>query len=156
MFPPEDLVILFDVTETKTRKCTINQGTDWKRFSDSCYVQGCMGGKTWKDVDGKKMPLRTWAKEKRNDHEFIRNRAFDNDIIITAYDTDKRKRLIIDGIHRASILTNECENRNIEFTPMKIYECYGKLVMTIFPCDIIQLRERTVQKKIIKAVHMKT
>jgi hypothetical protein len=52
MVPPEDLVSLFDVTETKTRECTINQGTDWKRFSDSCYVQWCMDGKTWKDVDG--------------------------------------------------------------------------------------------------------
>ena len=45
-----------------------------------------------------------------------------DDIIITAYDTDKRKRLIIDGIHRASILTNECD---VEFSPVKIYECYG-------------------------------
>ena len=139
LVPPEELVSLFSVTETKTRECIINRGNDWKNFSDSCYVQGCMDGKTWKDVDGKKMPLREWAKEKRNDHEFTRNRSFDNDIIITAYDTDKRKRLIIDGIRRASILTNECENKDAEFSPMKIWECYGKQLMTIFPCDIIQL-----------------
>ena len=136
---PEDLVSLFNITETKTRECIINRSHDWKTFSDSCYVQGCMDGKTWKDVDGKKMPLREWAKEKRNDHEFTRNRSFDDDIIITAYDADKRKRLIIDGIRRASILTNECENKDAEFSPMKIWECYGKQLITIFPCDIIQL-----------------
>jgi hypothetical protein len=87
LVPPEELVSLFSVTETKTRECIINRGNDWKNFSDSCYVQGCMDGKTWKDVDGKKMPLREWAKEKRNDHEFIRNRSLQRMIPINVNDS---------------------------------------------------------------------
>jgi hypothetical protein len=140
LIPPEDLISLFNVTDTKTRECIINRGVDWKNFSDSCYVLGCKDNKTWRDAEGKKLPLKEWADEKRHKQEFIRDRPFDNDIIITVYDTDKQKRLIIDGIHRATILTNECENRHVELlSPMRVWECYGKQVITIFPCDIIQL-----------------
>ena len=83
--------------------------------------------------EGKKLPLKEWADEKWHNQEFIRDRPFDNDIIITMYDTDKQKRLIIDGIHRATILRSEYENRHVELlSPMRVWECYGSRLLQFF------------------------
>jgi hypothetical protein len=57
---------------------------------------------------------------------------------VTAYDTKKDKRLIIDGIHRAAILTSETE-KQCSMPSARIYECYGDNVDKIFPCDFSHL-----------------
>jgi hypothetical protein len=74
----------------------------------------------------------------KNDSDFMRTRDFENDIIVTAYDTKKDKRLIIDGIHRAAILTPETE-KQCSMPSARIYECYGDNVDKIFPCDFSHL-----------------
>ena len=60
------------------------------------------------------------------------------EVIITVFDTKKDKRLLIDGLHRAAALTMVCEE-NISIPKIVIYECYGKRVDIIFPCDIHKL-----------------
>jgi hypothetical protein len=144
LVPPEEIVILFNNTNTLTRQYTIRSCFDWKAFADSCYVLGCKDNKSWRDAEGEKMNLKDWSQNKRNEAKFNRsgNEPFSKDIIFTAYDSNKQKRLIIDGTHRATILTNDCwdKKENIQIQPMHIWECYGSLVLAIFPCDIIQLR----------------
>jgi hypothetical protein len=64
-----------------------------------------------------------------------------DDSIITVYDQTIQRRLIVDGIHRAAALTMECEGSpDAKILPVTIFECFGRNVNVIFPCDIPQLR----------------
>jgi hypothetical protein len=54
-------------------------------------------------------------------------------------DTRKQKRLIVDGVHRTTILTNESDNISSTASRAEIWECYGAKVDVIFSCDIIYL-----------------
>ena len=64
-----------------------------------------------------------------------------DDSIITVYDQTIQGRLIVDGIHRAVALTMECEGSpDAKILPVTIFECFGRNVNVIFPCDIPQLR----------------
>jgi hypothetical protein len=71
--------------------------------------------------------------------ELVSEKISKNDSdFMTAYDTKKDKRLIIDGIHRAAILTSETE-KQCSMPSARIYECYGDNVDKIFPCDFSHL-----------------
>jgi hypothetical protein len=63
---------------------------------------------------------------------------FVDNTIITVFDSKKKKRLIIDGQHRASAITIACEKKD-KIPKVRVLECYGKSVNLIFPCDVYQL-----------------
>jgi hypothetical protein len=63
---------------------------------------------------------------------------FVDNTIITIFNSKKKKRLIIDGQHRASAITITCEKKD-KIPKVRVMECYGKSVNLIFPCDIYQL-----------------
>jgi hypothetical protein len=137
----QDLIDLFNLLDIKTRRYEINQSYDeWKEFSNSCFTVWYKNNKGWKDVGAQNYMLSELVSEKipKNDSDFMRTRDFENDIIVTAYDTKKDKRLIIDGIHRAAILTSETE-KQCSMPSARIYECYGDNVDKIFPCDFSHL-----------------
>lgn len=74
------------------------------------------------------------------DPEFFRfdMNKFTNDVFITTFDINKQKRLIVDGLHRASALTVACEE-GINIPKVRIFESYGDKINVIFPCDAHQL-----------------
>jgi hypothetical protein len=63
---------------------------------------------------------------------------YNDNVIVTVFDTAKKKRLIVDGWHRAAALTMACED-GINIPEVRIIECAGNQVNVIFPCDIHQL-----------------
>ena len=152
--PIKDLVDIFDVTNTKCRKFIINSNDKFCKFVETCYSLSCEPEPdSWTNKIGKKTPFLKWmkdnnvreiannhiiqSKEKRNFFKFDINK-FDNEVIITVFDTKKDKRLLIDGLHRAAALTMVCEE-NISIPRITVHECYGEQVDIFFPCDIHQL-----------------
>ena len=152
--PIKDMVDIFDVTNTKCRKFIINNNDNFFKFIQTCYSLSCEPEPdSWTNKNGKKKSFLNWMKdnnvrEKTNNpviqtnerHNFFKFdiNKFDNEVIITVFDTKKDKRLLIDGLHRAAALTMVCEE-NISIPTIVIYECYGEQVDVIFPCDIHQL-----------------
>ena len=130
----DDLISLLKISGLGTRQCSIGSYDAWESFSESCYLVRYKNGKQWQHEDAENYTLKEFASEKQNDPEFARKGEFTHKIIISAYDTQRDKRVIIDGVHRATILTNECEKR-LRIPNATIYECYGGTVDRIFPCD---------------------
>jgi hypothetical protein len=130
----DDLISLFKISRLGTRQCSIASYDAWESFSESCYLVRYKYGKQWQDEDAENYTLKEFASEKQNDPEFTRKGEFAHNIIISAYDTQRDKRVIIDGIHRSVILTNECVSQQ-KVPTATIYECYGTTVDRIFPCD---------------------
>jgi len=59
----------------------------------------------------------------------------------------REKNRFIGGIHKTTILTNECNHTNVEFSPIKIGERYGKLLIT-FSLVILSNLDRAYGKRI--------
>jgi hypothetical protein len=57
-------------------------------------------------------------------------------ILISAFDTFKRKRVIVDGVHRAAVMSS-IFSKNSDYTDRILYEWYGH-VRAIFPYDFMQ------------------
>ncbi|MBI4548286.1 MAG: hypothetical protein HY707_09915 [Ignavibacteriae bacterium] len=129
-----DLLCLFKIIGLCTRQCSIDSYDQWNHFADSCYLVRYKNDKQWQREDAENYTLKEFASDKQNDPEFTRQGEFTGNIIISAYDTQRDKRVIIDGIHRATILTNECE-KQLRIPNATIYECYGDKVDRIFSCD---------------------
>ena len=113
----------------------------WNDFIDSCYYLICNDGKNWEDKDGQKQPFKKWMitdKHREKDNYVFNVDRFVDNTIITVFDSKKKKRLIIDGQHRASAITIACEKKD-KIPKVRVLECYGKLVNLIFPCDVYQL-----------------
>jgi predicted HTH domain antitoxin len=66
------------------------------------------------------------------------NKFKKDNTIVTVFDTTKHKRLIVDGVHRAAALTMACED-GTTIPKVRVIECSGSQVNTIFPCDVPQL-----------------
>jgi hypothetical protein len=112
-----------------------------KFISDSCYYLSCKDGKNWQNEDGRKQTFKEWmeADNHRKKEKYIFDSSrFEDNVIITAYDTVKQKRLVLDGQHRASAITIACE-KGVSMPEVRVFECYGNAVSMIFPCDVYQL-----------------
>lgn len=59
------------------------------------------------------------------------------DILISAFDTVKNKRVIVDGIHRAAVMSSVYSKDN-DYTNRIVYEWRGSNVSEIFPYDFMQ------------------
>ena len=71
---------------------------------------------------------------------FIFNeQRFSDRVFCTVYDTKKRKRLMVDGLHRARALTVVCDEGLATIPRVTVVECFGDRIDIIFPCDIHQL-----------------
>jgi hypothetical protein len=75
-----------------------------------------------------------WGIKYGNDPEY-QNKA--GNILISAFDTIRKKRVIVDGTHRASVMSSEYSN-NSDFPDRRILEWYGPNVKEIFPYDFMQ------------------
>lgn len=56
------------------------------------------------------------------------------DILVSAYDSIKDKRVIVDGIHRAAVMSSKYSDDS-DFANRIVYEWYGDKVNGIFPYD---------------------
>lgn len=136
------LANIFNITRTRTHECIISSDDDWIDFvSDSCYSINCEDGKSWTDVDGKKQSFLDWmttAKVRSDSKYNFESEKFLDNIVITVFDTTKRKRLIVDVTCSAAALTI-CSETGISIPDVKVLECYGDKIDVLFPCDAHQL-----------------
>ena len=142
-FPVDILENIFNITRTQTHECIISSADDWIDFiSDPCYSLNCEDGKNWTNIDGKKQLFLDWmiTAKVRYDSKYVfeRGRFLVDNVIITIFDTNKQKRQIVDGIHRAAALTMASET-GVSIPDVKVMECYGDRIDVLFPCDAHQL-----------------
>jgi hypothetical protein len=77
----------------------------------------------------------------RNSNRYFRfdESKFVDPVLCTVFDTQKQKRLIVDGLKRANALTIACAEGYSNIPQVTIIECFGDRIDIIFPCDIHQL-----------------
>lgn len=140
-FSTDILANIFNISRTKARECIISSPNDWIDFvSESLYSPVCEYGKNWTDIDGKKQTFLNWMSTSKTRHDnkrIFETEMFSDNVIITIFDTTKQKRLIVDGINRATALTIASET-GIDIPAVKVLECYGDRI-DLFPCDTHQL-----------------
>jgi hypothetical protein len=61
-------------------------------------------------------------------------RSKTDDILVSAFDTFKNKRLIVDGIHRGAVMSSEYSSDS-DYSKRIVYEWYGDKVKEIFIYD---------------------
>jgi len=140
---PDIVENIFYITKTKAREVIIGSCRQWQAFvSDSCFSLHVIPEGNWKNLDGKKEPLTDWINSqcRSQDPTLFKfdGKRFEDNKIITTFDIIKKKRLIVDGLHRAYALQKAC-NDGIKIPELKILDCYGSKIEVIFPCDIHQL-----------------
>jgi hypothetical protein len=122
-FSDVDLEDIFRITETKAYEYVIHSCSDWRKFIASCYsVSSCKncGNEAWRAINGEKELLLEWMQSQRNrekanvdlsnNYKFFKynKEKFNEDnVLITLVDTRKKKRLMVDGLHKAAALTME-------------------------------------------------
>jgi len=131
------------ISGIKTRACHIQSSERWLNFIDSCYSLDCVViGHNWKAINGEKLNFTQWMSRIKEQTGYFRfeKEKFIDPIFCTVFDTQKQKRLIVDGLKRANALTTACkEDKMKNMSDITIVECYGDRVDIIYPCDIHQL-----------------
>ena len=116
----------FVFTDTKIRLIEISSIEEWREFSDSCYLPVYKGG-DWSTPNSENWSLKEYAK--LNPTQL----TYPNEVLIlSAFHNLLKRRIIIDGAHRAVALES---NLTKEFGAARIIECYGSQLHSIFPCD---------------------
>ena len=144
--PEHELVSLFDALDIRARTFSVRGFAEWDSFSKSGITVRYKNGLDWHSKTAVNYSLRDLASDTKGNPEFSRRvdplslepRDFEDDVIVTAYNPVRKQRLIVDGIHRAAILTNESNDKSA-FPSARVIECYGEKVDWLFPCDFGRL-----------------
>lgn len=119
----------FDDTDTRTKECVILTIEDWREFSESSFLPWYKSGLKYTDLDRVNYSLYEYAARYPSTLDPDQEMR-----ILTAFHTEVRKRLIVDGCHRAVALETEVSKNNT-IPIVTVLECFGSNVDRIFPCD---------------------
>ncbi len=126
----------FVFTDTRIREVGITNIEDWREFSESCYLPVYKQG-DWSTPNAENWNLQEYAKFNPT------TLSYANEILIlSAYHTLLKKRIIIDGAHRAVELES---NLGKKLEEARIIECYGSQLHSIFPCDFNNMIVRAIK-----------
>lgn len=120
--------------EVRFRKYIIKSNTDWKNILERSFLPDYKYQISWNDPLAKNYLLieKSWlSKEKLKSEKDI--------VIITAYDSDLNKRLVVEGMKR-SIAIQRLVNQNIPIPELELIECYGPNIKLIFKDDFMHLK----------------
>ena len=116
------------------RKYIIKSNSDWKTILEPSFLPDYKDQKSWNDPLAKNYLVieKSWLskEELRSDKDII---------IITAYDSDLNKRLVVDGMKR-SIAIQRLVNQNIPIPELELIECYGPNIKLVFKDDFLHLK----------------
>lgn len=123
------------------RTYTIASSAQWEEFERSCYT-GAIRTKRLSRFSKRNLTLRELAIEKLKDPRFQRRpdptarppAMLTDQPLMTAFHPQRGTRVILDGNHRAVILSNERESTGI-VPRQEIMECFGNKVDWIFTFD---------------------
>jgi hypothetical protein len=135
----EDILTICNSLGVQARQLTVGTRDVWKQeIEKDCYVVQYHDGKgTEVDFDYPRathFTVQEWGIKHGKDPEY-KNKT--GDVLISAFDTFREKRVIVDGIHRAAVMSSEYSN-NSDFADRRIYEWYGPYLKEIFPYDFKQ------------------
>jgi hypothetical protein len=138
VFQIPDIRAVFNSSNTKVREIIIKDIPTWKKFSSSSFIP-YVEVNDWSHGIYKLEDF-LLLDSTIVDARFNRLESEDALKIVTVYHTSIKKRVIVDGFHRASALELEIKNgkRNV-FPTVIIWECYGRFVHTIFPFEFSHL-----------------
>lgn len=140
-----DIESLVGLSNLETRQYTITGPEEWNELANSCYTVRYKCEKHWQDQDAKNYSLVEWIgsedylRDKKVRPLEVKDGKLPDDIIVTAYDTEKDIRLIVSGLHRAAALTIRTRECDSAIPSVRIYECRGRNVGILFPCDFVHL-----------------
>jgi hypothetical protein len=133
-----DLVKVFSNSRTELIECVVTKLSVWKEISRRSFVPYVDVNRWSKGIFSLKEFLS--LPSTKDDTRFNRLQNNNEVKIVTAYHNLIKKRIIVDGFHRAVALENEIKGRKRKsIPPIRIWECYGNLVHTIFPFEFSHL-----------------
>jgi hypothetical protein len=141
-FEPHVLEMIFQVNGIQARTCRLHSAAEWLNFIDSCYSLGCAKESDNRmSINSQKQSFPEWMATATKDPTYFEfdETKFVDPVFCTVFDTQRNKRLIVDGLHRANALTLACNKGKENFKVVSIVECFGDRVDIIYPCDIHQL-----------------
>jgi hypothetical protein len=139
---PHILKRIFRVNGIQARACRLHSAAEWINFIDSCYSLVCVNeSDNWMSINSQKQRFLEWMSTTTKNRSYFEfdEIKFVDPIFCTVFDTQRNKRLIVDGLHRANALTHACNEGKDDFKVVSIVECFGDRVDIIYPCDIHQL-----------------
>jgi hypothetical protein len=136
---PEDLLTLCNKIGVQARQLKVGTRDVWqKEVAKDGYVVRYHDGKgrdaKCDDPKAVHYTLQDWGAKHGNDPEY---QSKTGDILISAFDTIKNKRVIVDGVHRGAVMSSKY-SRDSDYSDRIVYEWYGHKVRVIFPYDFMQ------------------
>jgi hypothetical protein len=131
-----EIVRIFRSGNIQCRKGSLTSFSVWKDLSECCFVPHYNLDEWIKGVYRLKefALLHTTLEDDTFNH--LNDTA--NLAIVKGYHPIIKKRVIVDGVHRATAV--EIESKKSKAIPsIKILECYGELIHTIFPFEFSHL-----------------
>jgi hypothetical protein len=108
------------------RQLRITTIDEWKKLALTSltvhYHDQKGNGANWFDLGARSYTVQ----EQSLKQPLIRNGEFTNNTIISVYDTVKKKRVLVDGNDRATILTTESRSQTKAIIDIMLYEWYDK------------------------------
>jgi hypothetical protein len=137
--PSTELFGLCNILGIRGRQLHITTIDDWRKLAITCLTVHYHDQKdkdaNWFDLGARSYTIKKWSLKQ----PIKRQGQFTNNAITSVYDTVRKKRILIDGNKRATVLTTEDQSQTKPDIDILIYEWYGKHVNMIFPCDFCQL-----------------
>ena len=138
---PEHLLALCDLIEVKARQLKVSTREVWQnKIDNSGYVvdyHDGNGNPANVMTDSKAVHYTLQQYGDKYGAEYSNNpkyRSKTRDILVSAYDTFKNKRVIVDGIHRAAVMSSTYSDDS-DYSNRIVYEWYGDKVNELFPYD---------------------
>jgi hypothetical protein len=123
----------FYCTDTKVREVDVESNLDWGLFSANCLLPWYKNDLDWSNPNAENFSLREYARLFPKELKDVPNAP-----ILSAYHGLLDKRIIVDGFHRAVALQSEIDRKG-RIPKVRIIECYGSQIHSIFPCDFCNL-----------------
>lgn len=122
----------------RARQLRITTIDEWRKLAQTCLTVHYHGqkekGANWFESGAKSYTLQQWS----SIQPLKKNQEFTDNTIISVYDRLKKKRILVDGNDRATILTSEDQSQTKPNIDILLYEGYGEHVNMIFPCEFCQ------------------
>jgi hypothetical protein len=124
---------------------SINSASQWEEFARDTYMVRYRStdqvNANWFDNCVRHYTIQEYSNTGITGPSFIRRGEFDDKPIITVLDTGKNRRVMIDGIHRSTIITKEILDGTRQNHDVLVYEWRGSKVNMIFACDFCRFYE---------------
>lgn len=147
LFQSADILLtIIHAINTNTRKGTVDDILVWKQFSHFCFTLNYNAADWPRGLY--KLNEFSLLTSTMNDPKINHLDTQGSIRIATAYHPLISKRIIVDGFHRATALEIETRELKRNIIPnVEIWECYGRLVHTIFPFEFSYLLTSYIESK---------